>query len=280
MGELKLVDDIFPSIPIQTDEEKGDYRDAEGLLICGKCGTPKQRKIEIAGKAMVVPVACECKLQAQRAEEERERACARKAKANAARKECFVASGFYRGCTFEVDDGKTSALTSVCQRYADTFDAQSPYGLLLWGQVGTGKTFMSSAIANRVIDMGFTALQTDVRAYANLMESSFANRQQNLNKVLSYDLLLIEDLGAQRDTSYMMEHVFTLIDARYKSGKPMVVTTNFNPQKITEGTTNDGTWERVFDRILERCYPIQFYGENRRACKKDEMLQAMHKRLM
>lgn len=141
-------------------------------------------------------------------------------KAEQMRKECFPASGFYRDCTFEADDGKTPNTSSLCERYAATFDPKDPYGLLLLGDVGTGKSYMSSAIANRVIDLGFSAFQTDVRYIVNLMEESFDKRQSKLDRVLSYDLLLIEDLGAQRNTSYMMEQVYTIIDGRYKSASP------------------------------------------------------------
>mgnify|MGYP002237628332 FL=1 len=68
-------------------------------------------------------------------------------KAEQMRKECFPASGFYRDCTFEADDGKTPNTSSLCERYAATFDPKDPYGLLLLGDVGTGKSYMSSAIA-------------------------------------------------------------------------------------------------------------------------------------
>lgn len=168
--------------------------------------------------------------------------------------------------------------SSLCERYAATFDPKDPYGLLLLGDVGTGKSYMSSAIANRVIDLGFSAFQTDVRYIVNLMEESFDKRQSKLDRVLSYDLLLIEDLGAQRNTSYMMEQVYTIIDGRYKSGKPMVITTNLDPRRINDAS-GDEAWKRVFDRILERCYPIEFNGSNRRAAKKMEMREAMRKRL-
>lgn len=257
-----------------------DYINEGGILICGKCGTPKQMLLPpILGEtAKMVPIPCECEKRANEEREEHERQAELKRKADARRKECFATSGFYRSCTFETDDGRSPDTSSVCERYASTFDGHDPYGLLLWGGVGTGKSFMASAIANRVIDMGFTALHTDMRHIVNLMESSFENRQRNLDRILSYDLLVIEDLGAQRDTSYIMEHVYTIIDGRYNTGKPMVITTNFNAEKIAS-TANDESWSRIFDRILERCYPVKFGGENRRKLKKMEMRAAMEKRL-
>lgn len=253
---------------------------SDGLLVCEKCGKPKQKKLFLHGREepFIVRIPCECEEREERERAERERRDAAKAKADKMRKACFALSGFYRDCTFEKDDGKTPALSSLCQRFADTFDPEEPYGLLLYGNVGTGKSFMSSAIANRVIDNGFSAFQTDVRYIANLMESSFERRQSNLDRILGYDLLLIEDLGAQRSTSYMMEHVYAVIDGRYKTGKPMVVTTNFDAERIAD-TPNDEAWCRIFDRLLERCYPIKFTGQNRRVLKKKEMRKVMEQRL-
>lgn len=266
--------------PAPQKSKGGDYRNEEGLLICGKCGTPKEMKLtcEALGRTSVVPIPCECAQAEERERIEKRKSMERREKAERMRKECFPASGFYRDCTFEADDGKTPNTSSLCERYAATFDPKDPYGLLLLGDVGTGKSYMSSAIANRVIDLGFSAFQTDVRYIVSLMEESFDNRQRKLDRILSYDLLLIEDLGAQRNTSYMMEHVYAIIDGRYKSGKPMVITTNLDPRRINDASGEEA-WRRVFDRILERCYPIEFSGTNRRAAKKMEMRDAMRKRL-
>lgn len=273
----KLKDVIKDSLP-ETDSPT----DSDGLLICEKCGKPKQKKMVFPGrdKPFIVHIPCECEEREERERLEREEKAAAKAKADKMRRGCFAASGFYRDCTFETDDGMTPALSSRCRRYADMFDPKEPYGLLLWGSVGTGKSFMSSAIANRVIDRGFSALQTDVRSIVNLMESSFEHRQRNLDRILGYDLLLIEDLGAQRSTSYMMEHVYSVIDGRYKTGKPMVVTTNFGGDRINGSISDsDDPWSRIFDRILERCYPIRFTGQNRRTIKKEDMRKVMKERL-
>lgn len=273
----KLKDVIKDSSP-ETDAST----DSGGLLVCEKCGEPRQKQMFLSGrdKPFIIHIPCECERRAERERLKRDELASAKKKVDEMRRECFARSGFYRDCTFAGDDGLTPGLSSVCQRYADAFDPNDPYGLLLWGSVGTGKSFMSSSIANRVIDLGYSALQTDVRCIVNLMESSFENRQRNLDRILGYDLLLIEDLGAQRSTSYMMEHVFSVIDGRYKTGKPMVVTTNFGSDRIN-GSLHDGDdpWSRIFDRILERCYPIRFTGENRRTIKKDDMRKIMRERL-
>lgn len=259
-----------------------DYKDKDGLIVCGTCGKHKQQRIPRPfgkeGDFTVIPVMCECdeRREAQRREADAEKR--RLAKAGRMRDECFPNSGFYRSFTFDADDRRNPVASKACERYAATFDRTDPYGLLLWGAVGTGKSFLSSCIANRVIDLGFSALQTDIGYIVNTMESSFENRRRNLDRILGYDLLLIEDLGAQRATEYMMEHVYAVIDGRYKNGKPMVITTNFTDREISKPSPSS-PWFRIFDRISERCFPLEIDGGSRRREKAVDMREAMRKRL-
>lgn len=263
-------------------KEHEDYRDADGLLVCGKCGKRKEHRLPaipaLGKEARTVHVPCECVERERREREEQERRYKAERLAEKRREECFRNSGFFRDCSFRTDDGRTPNQSKLCRRFAETFDPTDPGGLLLWGRVGTGKSFMSSAIANAVIDQGFSAIQTDIATVANVMESSFERRRANLDRILGTDLLLIEDLGAERCTEYMLGMVYTVIDGRYKSGKPMVITTNiqladiYHPQETSP-------WCRIFDRITERCYPIEFTEASRRRSKAALMRRAMEERL-
>lgn len=262
------------------DNGSQDYVGEDGLLVCGKCGQPKQKRLEVAFREspLIVPVSCECERRAETEREERERRAAAAEKAKKTRRECFRDCESYRSCTFDADDRQNARRSDVCLRYADTFDAGDPYGLLLWGDVGTGKSYMAAAIANRVIDRGYSALLTDIGSIVSVMESSFDDRRKNLDRILRYDLLVIDDLGAQRGTEYMMEHVYSVIDGRYRSGRPMVITTNFNAEEIKEGRESE-RWGRIFDRILECCYPVEFKGKSRRRAKANDMRKEMRARL-
>ena len=260
---------------------RADFRNEDGILICGVCGKPKEMRLPPIldeKQGHIVHVLCDCEKRREREREEQEQRKALAERAERLRNECFPNSGFYKVCTFQKDDGRNPFQSSACQRFAETFDRQDPNGLLLWGDVGTGKSFMSSCIANAVIDLGFSALQTDIGYIVSTMESSFEDRRRNLDRILGTDLLLIEDLGTQRCTEYMMEHVFTVVDGRYKNGKPMVITTNFTLNRISHARSED-PWCRVFDRILERCFPIEFKGTNRRRENGLEMRKAMRKKL-
>ena len=165
---------------------------------------------------------------------------------------------------FDADDGRNAAQSTVCKAFAATFDPKDPEGLVLYGKRGTGKSFHASCIANAVIKRGFSCLVTDIKQVVNLMESSFEKRSGNLERILAPDLLILEDLGAQRSTEYVMEHVYDVIDGRYKAGKPMVITTNFDFRERILNATADDPWGRVFDRIVEVGFPVKYDGNSRR----------------
>lgn len=255
-----------------------------GLQVCTVCGKPKQKRLSLPSfgsgerTEVLVGVECECDRRKQEETEKREAEVAHERMVSAAKRECFPASGFYASCTFEADDGRNLNQTELCKRYAATFTRNDPNGLLLFGKTGTGKTFMSSCIANAVIEAGFTAHQTDIGYITNILQSSISNRQKNLQRILDCDLLLIEDLGAQRSTEYMMENVYTVIDGRYKSGKPMVITTNFSYDEMLN-VSDTNPWCRIFDRIIERCYPVEFEDVSHRKVKAVQMRKDMKERL-
>ena len=242
------------------------YRNDDGILVCKKCGKPREYRVpgNSVVPSMLVPSMCDCqkaKEEARKAETERKERELRTRKLRAA---CFAASGRYADLTFDADDGRNPEQTTVCKAFAATFDPKDPMGLVLYGNRGTGKSFHASCIANAVVELGFSCLVTDIKQVVNLMESGFEKRRENLSRILAPDLLILEDLGAQRSTEYVMEHVYDVIDGRYKAGKPMVITTNFDFRTRILNVTDDDPYARVFDRIVEVSLPVRYEGASRR----------------
>lgn len=245
----------------------GEEKVADGIPVCGKCGKPRGKLLPAGGifkEPHIVPVMCDCQLEQQRIADEESAARERARRSDSLRKACFPASGRYARCTFDADDGRNPEQTTVCKAFAATFDAADPMGLVLYGDVGTGKSFHACCIANALIEDGHSCLVTDIKQVVNLMESSFEKRRDNLSHILKPDLLVLEDLGAQRSTEYVMEHVYDVVDGRYKAGKPMVITTNFDFKTRILRSSPDDVWRRVFDRIVECGYPVAYRGLTRR----------------
>ena len=105
-----------------------------------------------------------------------------------------------------------------------------------------------------------------------------SERADFLASLNAYDLLILDDLGAERGTEYALEQVFVVIDARYRSRKPLIVTTNLTLDALKH--PDDLPHARIYDRILEICAPILFSGENLRVEKANEMKTAARSLLL
>ncbi len=90
-----------------------------------------------------------------------------------------------------------------------------------------------------------------------------AERNEYLASLNRYTLLVIDDMDIERDTQYTLETVYTVIDERYKSGRPFIITTNIQLDIL--GNPQDLEHARIYDRIMERCMPVFFGGKNYRS---------------
>ena len=138
---------------------------------------------------------------------------------------------------------------------------KSNIGLLLFGDVGTGKSFFAGCIANALLDQDVPVLMTNFPTILNRLTRMFSeDRSEFIASFDEYDLLIIDDLGVERSTEYAMEQMFFVIDSRYRSRRPMIITTNLKLSELKNPP--DLAHARIYDRILERCAPILFDGKN------------------
>ena len=83
-----------------------------------------------------------------------------------------------------------------------------------------------------------------------------------IDSIGRYDLLILDDLGVERNTSYATEQMFQVVDRRYRSCKPLIVTTNLTLEQMKNPP--DLEHSRIYGRILEHCAPILFSGKDMR----------------
>ncbi len=250
---------------------EGDYIE-DGLLHCGKCHTPKQCRVELFGQERTPYCLCEC--ETKKRDKEREEAERRSflKKVNELRKTGFPESDMQRW-TFENDDKSNPKLSTIARNYVANFGEfhKDGKGLLLFGEVGTGKTFAAACIANALIDKGIPVLMTNFARIANTVQGMWEGKQAYLDSLNEYPLLILDDLRAERKTEYMQEIVFNVIDDRYRAGLPLIVTSNLSKEEITN--PSDLSYSRIFSRLLEMCYPYKVEGQD----KRREKLKSYHK---
>ena len=162
---------------------------------------------------------------------------------------------------------------SYARRYVDHWPEmyRENMGLLLWGPAGTGKTFAAACIANALTDREVKVrLITLGEALLNLFGMTGEGRIQYLEELTSCGLLILDDFGVERRTPYAREQVYEIVNRRYLSGLPMIVTTNLTLKELKDADRDDG---RIHDRVLERCVPVRFDGPSLRREKAAQKLR-------
>ena len=242
--------------------EEGDYIGEDGLLYCHKCNTRKQTEINMLGQIRRPPCLCKCMAAKRAAEEEEYKRREFEERVKAMRRAGFPEAKMMEW-TFANDDLSNEKITKAAQRYVDKFSElrKSGKGLLFYGKTGTGKTYAACEIANALIDKGYPAIVVNFSRVLNTLQGTF-EKQEYIDSFGNYQLIVIDDLGIERDTAYAKEQVYQIIDNRYRSGLPMIITTNLTMEKIKNPEDIENM--RIYDRILERCFPIEVSGVNRR----------------
>ena len=220
-------------------KSKEDYQ-KDGILYCGKCNTPKQMWLQddFLDEIMKVPVMCKCRekeLAEEKAKAEEEERKKKRLRS--------LGDGRFLEATFENSEQTESNKKAfrIFKNYAERYPEmmEKNQGLLIYGDVGTGKTWLSACIANKLIDKG---ISVKMMTFAELLGMDFKESDEYIENLNKYKLLIIDDFGAERDTSFALEKVYQVIDNRYKLKKPFVV------------------YRRIYDRVLEVCYPIKLTG--------------------
>lgn len=266
MDLARVLDKIENNAAQHITTAPGDYLNEDGLLICGVCNTPKQCKIELFGQIRTPFCLCKCQ-QDQKAKEEEERKKQERAqRIKKLRKMGFPDAEMQR-CSFTLDDKQNAKITNIAQKYVANFEEikNRGSGLLLFGDVGSGKTFMAACIANALIDRGFPCLVTNFARLTNTISGMYDGKQKYIDGLNKFDLLVIDDLGSERETEYMGEIVHNIIDSRYRANLPLIITTNLTMDDLRSPT--DVRKQRIYSRLLEICIPINVPGADRRLKK-------------
>lgn len=269
---------------METCKEPGDYTGENGLLYCGKCRTPKQMRIGVnpaTGKdePTIVPTPCRCRQEADKAADDRDRRERFEAKMKNLNASGITCPGSLRH-TFEDDDGQRPKVTTACKRYVEHWSemAEKNVGILFYGNVGVGKTFYASCIANALIDQQVTAAATSFPRLLNLLQGT-QDKQKLLDSLARYKLLIIDDLGVERDSTFGLEQIFNVVDARSHAHLPVIVTTNLSMEELKNPPSMQ--YGRIYDRVLEMCQvPLKLTGDSRRQQNAENAKQWAQKILL
>lgn len=267
--------------------ENGDYYDSEGFLVCGKCHTRRQVEVNMPDLKAVpfdppkkvrvkMPVSCRCRAE-RRYQEEQMLQQDKDMRAMEALKRQSLMDERLRDVSFD-SFRKTSDNAynlKLCLRYANHFDEMlaKNQGLLFYGGVGTGKTFAAACIANHLLNQRIPVIMTSFVKLLESMQGFSEDDSALIARLNRAKLLIIDDLGAERSTDYALEKVYDIVDSRYRAKLPIILTTNLSMTELKEST--DIRYTRIYDRIFEMCYPMQFKGQSWRKVEAARRFDAM-----
>lgn len=254
--------DFLDRIQVQKEPGLEQYRGEDGLIYCGKCHTPVQCRITFEGRERIMPCICKCQKeererQEQRMKEEEQLLYVRRLKA------AGIQERHLQDWTFASATDTPSV--QMAKRYAENWKKvkSENLGLMLWGDVGTGKSFLAACIANALLEKGVPVLMTNFSKILNQMGAMYSDeRYRYIASFNRFSLLIIDDLGIERNTEYALEQVYAVIDERYKTGLPLIITTNLTISQLRN--PEDVAHARIYSRVLEMCTPVHVPGHDRR----------------
>jgi DNA replication protein DnaC len=156
-------------------------------------------------------------------------------------------------------------VVAAVRRYADTIDQQLDAGQGLWfmGPVGTGKTTLAMLVSKSALKAGRSvAIYSLPRLLNEIRDHHRAERShiELLDKLTAVDLLHIDDVGAERTNEWVLEELYSIVNARYEDQRSMVITTNI----LDRAALCEQVTERTVSRLTEMCDEVPILGHDRR----------------
>jgi DNA replication protein DnaC len=180
-------------------------------------------------------------------------------------------------CTFErfqPEEGNWQAFQQ-CAEYPKRWPLQMKEaqgsGLLLWGRPGVGKSHLAVAIALALLEKGVCVRLVPVPDFLSELRDGLRQNVatgKTMGRLTTVPLLVLDDLGAENDTTWANETLYLLINCRYQNLLPLVVTTNRDLNDLEKSLG-----ERTVSRLLEICVPLEVKGQDRRKQAANERKQ-------
>ena len=250
-------------------------KESEKMQTCQYCGKPyvwftrdlfsgenkKTLKVQVPN--------CKC-IELKEKEEERQRILRHKSERLAKLFDNSMMTPFFKEKKFS--NLSPTIELQKCKRYAETFDLKSSLGIQMIGNVGTGKTTLLASICNELMEKGYSCLFTTLSSlldkFSNYSYENAGDITPLLNWLVSFDFVVLDDIGRETYTDKRKETAFRIIDALLNHKVIMAFTAN--PEMI-EKLRKIPEWTATLDRLKETCkISFRFEGASLRGIEVKE----------
>ncbi|HEO5111412.1 TPA: ATP-binding protein [Streptococcus agalactiae] len=242
-------------------------------IYCKVCGKRVDGELLDLGFTTFIPrIKCECEIKRDKENAEREILT----RISSLKRDCFSSPNQHQ-YTFERFLNEKGQAYKVAYNYAKSFEQmkEDNVGLLFYGDVGSGKTYLACSIANELIkrEQVKVKIMNLSQVINQIQKSAFrVDSNEIISNLSNIPLLILDDLGIERDTSYAREQVYNIINSRYLKGRPTIFTTNLSLE-IIQNPNIDLEYQRIYSRILEMTIPVKVTGEDFRRKIQQEKLR-------
>jgi DNA replication protein DnaC len=174
----------------------------------------------------------------------------------------------YRDVSFDrppVSDIDPRNTVDAVRGYVDRIDDHLAAGRGLWlmGSPGTGKTTLAMLVSKAALDRGHSvAIYSLPRLLNEIRDTHRAERSHVdlLDRLTAVDLLHVDDVGAERSTDWVLEELYSIVNARYEEQRSVIITTNImDRDELCEQIT-----PRTVSRLTEMCDELPLLGHDHR----------------
>ena len=261
---------MIEDVEFAYDSEKEYIKD--GHAYCKVCHERKDGDVmEFFGNKMILRVACKCDREIEKQKKRREK----QMEIERLKRTCFNSMREW-SYTFENYQGEENQSLMIAKNFVEDYEEMKKenIGLLFYGSVGSGKTYLACSIANSLIEQ--YQISVKIRNFAQiineLQKSSFDfDKNAYIESLVNTSVLILDDLGIERDTSYAKEQVYNIVNSRYLKQKPTIFTTNLSYDTI-QNCKDSVEYQRIYSRIIEMCIPVMVVGEDfRKFIQRDKL---------
>ncbi len=274
-----IVNNASGNLEIQADEYIKD-----DLIYCKNCNGKRSLYFinPITNEKKIVRCICDCQAKAQE-EEIRKEEELKRLKEVEKLKVASLMGDRYKNVSFaNTEIGHNNSFDTAfirCKRYCEVSREvlKKGLGIYIYGSTGSGKTHLTSCIANELMNQMFQVVFTSFGKIAKMIQDSWKTKESEnelINRLGKIDFLFIDDLGTERtqkndEDLWIQEIIYEVLNTRYNNNKPTIFTSNHSLQELIN---ERGVMQKTIDRIAEMSSAIfKIEGESYRLKKREQV---------